>query len=67
MFYAIKSAFNKISDSDATTASVKPTTALVFKLPRIDIPDFDWDIEKFLLCIESFRIIVHNNFALGDA
>lgn len=39
----------------------------VFKLPRIDIPDFDGDIQKFLLFIESFRTIVHNIPALSDA
>lgn len=67
MFYAIKCAFKKFSDSDSTAASAAPSAAPAFKLPRIDIPDFDGDIQKFPLFIESFRTIVHNNTALGDA
>ncbi|KAI8441772.1 hypothetical protein MSG28_005461 [Choristoneura fumiferana] len=67
MFYAIKSVFKKLSDSDDNAASAAASAAPAFKLPRIDIPDFDGDIQKFPLFIESFRTIVHNNPALGNA
>lgn len=66
MFYTIKSAFTKFSSSHDSPSAPQASTP-TYKLPRIDIPEFDGDIQKFPLFIESFRTIVDNNPVLSNS
>lgn len=69
LYYFIKEVLNTLENRNASTpvASTPCTQESNIKIPRIELPSFDGEIQNFPYFYETFKRVIHENNNLTDS